>query len=142
MSLHRYAQECSGLIEELRDSLSAEDWSLLREQVIADGLISFLDWQLGEGLDEIERYLSSTPSERKRRKAWQEPKTRRMLTLGAMFLAHQGQSLLRALSDRTPIEGLSYRQGAATAGKLLLEMRHSDDDFDFLLQPSWEVLDR
>ncbi|WP_428562358.1 MAG: hypothetical protein ACP59X_21180 [Solidesulfovibrio sp. DCME] len=95
------AGNCHVLIQELVESLSAEDVAWLRQKCCDLGHQGWLIWR-SENRADILEYTCETPSGRKRIKIWRDGATRRLLTLAAIHHL-QGAAVLLESLDRRPL---------------------------------------
>lgn len=123
MGLYSYAEACRTLRQELVDSLSKDDIKALRESLADVGAEGWYAW-FGRSLQHITAFISATPSERKRKKSWQEPVLRAQLTLAAIQHVQRAEAVLETLSSRMPPLGVRNRDMAAVCGELYLDILH------------------
>lgn len=121
MGLATYAAECRRLIEELKDSLSEEDIQQLRRGCASVGFDGWSRW-CGQNHRHVKAYISAAPSRRKKKKAWQEPGLQPYLTLAAIQQIQRSKALLEILSTRELPVGARYRDMAAEAGDMYVEL--------------------
>ena len=112
MSLRNYIGACATLAAELADSLSEKDVDDLRANLNEMTRIEWLTW-VGEHHKIVAWFLAATPSQRKKRKEWNEPSLRRFLVLAAIQMCERAEAVLEAANSLQP--GASYRNTTADA---------------------------
>lgn len=116
MSLGNYASACRNLLQELRSSLSAEDVEALAADCVALELNGWERW-VSDHEAEIVAFVSAPPSARRARRAWQDPRARRRLTLAAILHLLQAGIVLDTVDQMDLQPGGSCRDMAARAGE-------------------------
>lgn len=117
MGLSNYVSASSGHARELADSLTEEEITALAHTLRACGLHEWQTW-CADRLHQIHDYVAATPSQRSRKKAWQDPQLRPLLVLAAITHCQRAHALLEALIENETIlsVGGSYRDTTAHAG--------------------------
>ena len=121
MSLSNYAAACSRLACELKADFTREDIDELRSDCVSLREDGWILWKL-ENTDTISAYVSASPSERLRKKAWQDPQSRRRLVLASIQHVLGARALLSGILDYKLEPGKGYRETAALAGKAYLQI--------------------
>jgi hypothetical protein len=121
MNLGRYAQACNEFESELLEYLTKKDVSELREDCAALGRQPFLDWMTSQ-LKIIHSFVAATPSQRQKRKYWDDPVLRRRLVLAGIWYLRCAYRLLDGIDQYHLAPGGSYRETAARAGKAYTEI--------------------
>ena len=118
MSLQKYATACIGFESELKESLTKEDIAALRKDCAAMGIHDWCRWGY-KYRQIISAFLSSTPSQRKNKKAWQDPAVKRLLVLAALYEAKRAYHLLEGLvqHEHYLAPGYSYREMSVNASQ-------------------------
>lgn len=116
MPYSHYVRACRDQIEELRQSLSHEEIDLLGDYLAKDQGAEFGDWMRENGA-QVLAYVQSTPAERLKKKKWQVPLQKRLLTYAAILHIESAEILLDVLTN-FPLEPSGpYREMAALAGE-------------------------
>ncbi|MDG4475405.1 hypothetical protein [Thiovibrio frasassiensis] len=117
MSFHKYAGACTELSKELLKSLTPEDVDELRTELASLGRREFASWYFRH-TEEVKKYVQATPSQRIRRKAWQDSKFRLLLTGSALVYLRAAQSVLSnaATCEDLISHGVGYRDLASQTG--------------------------
>jgi len=128
MGLGNYIHACDSFLNELRDSLASDEVETLRSDCASMGRKKWTDWVYAEVFrTEIHGFVAATPSRRKTKKEWNDPRLKGHLVLAAYHHVWKAQRVLE-LSMEIPISpGGSYRDMALCAGafydRLLLSQR-------------------
>jgi len=124
-----YAREAYGHLNELLAALTDDEVEHLRQKCSEMGRKAVVTWY-GEHFEEVFSYVRATPSERKKKKAWQSDERKGLLVLAAATHAKQACVFLDTLTRRVFGPGMAYRHLTAVAG---------DVYFDVLLPeiPDW-----
>ena len=128
MTTASYAHACRNLAQELLESLSSAEIKALREWLSGLTRKQWYGW-LEQYERDIYAFVSATPSERLRRKAWQEPAMRLPLTLAAWHHVQQAAAVLDAIDQHGLHPGGSWRSMAAEAGEAYWEILGRDIPF-------------
>ncbi|WP_300154035.1 hypothetical protein [Solidesulfovibrio sp.] len=121
MLFDNYAAASRVHVHELLTILSADEINGLRETCRRLGQKGVQQWY-GEHFDLVLDYVRATPSERKRKKAWQVQDIKGILVLVSSIHAAQARGLLKAITNRVFAPGLSYRETTALAGEIYLDV--------------------
>ena len=121
MWIDGYQQAARGHVRELIDYLSSAETDALREQCRNLGEKGWIKW-FDENRAEVIAYVRATPSQRKRKKAWQDPDKKGLLVLSAILHASRARSLLDGLANRLFDSGQSYRDMTALSGEVYLDV--------------------
>lgn len=121
MTLTTYAGRCTEYVQELSQSLSKDDIDGLQSDCAALGGDRWDEWAAAN-VRIISEYVSSSPSQRAKRKVWQDQILRRRLVLAAVQHLYRARNLLRVLDDYRLAPGCSYREMAALAGNAYLDI--------------------
>ena len=124
---YKYVQECERLAEELKESLSSADIDELRKACKALGLRGWDDWFF-DNLGVISAFMAAAPSEREKRREWQESILKRRLVLASIQQLTRASNLLAGIHSHGLSPGQSYRQMASKAADAYLDI--------FLKQPA------
>ncbi|MBI9081727.1 MAG: hypothetical protein JEY79_18550 [Pseudodesulfovibrio sp.] len=121
MWIDKYASEALNHYEELRSSLTDEEIVRFRENCAKAGVSAMHQWFLKNWRLACE-YLAATPSQRKKKKAWQDPESKPLLVWAACIYAKQGHALLQGLTNSGLLgcEGIGYRAMTSEAGNIYL----------------------
>lgn len=107
-----YTSAAFQLAEELRELLSEEDIELLAEDLKGLAWSGWLEWEATHR-DEAISFVGANPSQRDKKKKWQEPVLRRRLVLSAYQLARLGGEVLGACGGLG--QAGSWRDNASSA---------------------------
>lgn len=121
MTLYTYTSKCTEFAEELADALTIADIDALRADCAAIGLRGWYGW-LNSSAQTVSAFVASTPSQRRKKKAWQDQPLRRRLVLGAIWYVNCGHRLLDMIDEYRLEPGGSYRDTAARAGDAYVEL--------------------
>ena len=121
MKFWNYAAACGEFGSELKSSLTTEDVNELRADCVSLGDEGWLRWVL-EHSELIAAYIAATPSQRRTRKAWNNPVLRRRLVLASFLHVHRAWAVLKALDDSNLEPGKSYRDTAVLAGNVYFQI--------------------
>ena len=121
MGLDLYAIACNEFSWELKESLTKEDVDELRTDCAALGVEGWAQWTI-ENSDIIFAYVTSTPSQRQKKKALKDKLLRSRLVLASIHHVLRAGVLLETLDIYNLVPGKSYRETAALAGKIWLEV--------------------
>ena len=116
MSMSNYARACRKLADELRQSMTPEDVQGLRGILAGVTCQGWTNWRLQYESDVL-TFVSATPSQRRKRKAWAETGVRWALTMASLQHLHQAEAVLWIVAEGGLVPGASYRDTAAVAGK-------------------------
>ena len=125
MGLENYADACKEFVWELKASLTKEDVEELRSDCISLGWQKWNQW-LGKNYQEIVSYIAATPSQRQRKKSWQQDQHRRRLVLGAISLVSGAHLFLENIVEYDLQPGQSYREMAGKATLAYIYTVYSD----------------
>lgn len=134
MGLSKYALECEGFAEELRESLSESELSELHKLLDGRALIDGFRWR-GANAALVSAFVGATPSQRRNKKFREQ---RLLLTMAGIQHCLEAHALLTVLDDPLLSPGGSYRGMAAVAGKAydrLYDFEIPDWPFDDLESP-------
>jgi hypothetical protein len=120
MGFDLYAIACNEFLSELKESLTKEDVDVLRTDCAAVGWKKWCQWT-GKNLSIIRDYAQLTPSQRLKKKLWQDPVIKRALVLASIQYLHGAKHLLESLSEHNIVPGKSYRHTVGLAGYVYLE---------------------
>jgi len=121
MLFDNYAAASRGHVHEFLTILSADEINDLRETCKRLGRTGLLRWY-GAHYELVLDYVRATPSERRRKKAWQAQETKGILVLVSSIHAAQARGLLKAITGRVFVPGFSYREMTALAGGIYLDV--------------------
>jgi hypothetical protein len=127
MWIDRYEAEAFRHYEELRDSLTPKEVDELRTLCSTVELSELHRWSASNWLSVCE-YVAATPSQRKRKKAWQDPEVKPLLVWAACRHAKRGCALLQGLMQSMVLSmrGAGYRKMTAEAGRAYFEVLSQD----------------
>lgn len=138
MSYHHYAQAAQNHVFELFRSITLGEIDHLSELLESLGEQKWRDWRV-QNFQEILSYLRATPSERKKKRRWQNPDISVLLKYNAYREASRAYSLLYAIGVHyLPASG-PYRDMTAAAADAYYEVllqRFPDWPFD-RTPPKW-----
>ena len=121
MPYSNYVKACRNQIEELRQSLSREEIDLLGDYLLESKGAAFRDWRRANAGQVLE-YVRSPPAARLKKKKWQDPLQKRLLTYAAILHIESAEILLDVLTS-IPLEPAGpYREMAALAGEAHRDM--------------------
>lgn len=121
MSISRYAARCESIAEELRETLSGDEYEDVFDALRRYTVDDWFDWRL-EHADEVARLASAAPAERKKLLARMQGEQRLLTVFAACQYCHEAAAFLHAVDRATLLPGLSYRKMAAEAHALRNEM--------------------
>ena len=128
MSLNKYASKCREFERELRQCLTNENIDALRKHCAEVGKNDWVAW-VYNNQQTISAFLASTPSQRRKKKAWQDPKVKSHLVLAALFQLGYAQHMLEALVQHPLSPGSSYRDMVLRAVDLYEEVVSRELEF-------------
>lgn len=115
MPYSRYAQACRNQIAELVQSLNQEKADQLYKYLTGHA-DEFRLWRR-QNYSEVLDFVRATPAARRKKKSWQEPLQKLLLTYTAILHIEYAEILLSELAN-TPLEpGWPYRDMAVHAGE-------------------------
>ncbi|HAT50775.1 MAG: hypothetical protein HQL07_04630 [Nitrospirae bacterium] len=135
MSLASYASAALGFSEELADSLSEREIQTLRAHFSEK--MPRLNWDVWKLQNKVEiaAFVAASPSERKKRKAWNHPPEKKLLlTLAAYQHCREGYLLLSFADRLVDLAGLTNRIVASQAGlqcRQLLGKLYQDEELEW-----------
>jgi hypothetical protein len=135
-SLPKYHQAALQYVAELQHAFSLREQEYISFLLAQMGQEGWDDW-LHEHWEEIDRYLSKSPSERKRRKAWQQEQLQPLMAFAALQQARENLSIfegLLAAQLRVATADESTRGLVAYSRFFYLEV---DSALKYALQPWW-----
>jgi len=133
MWIDKYACEALNLYEELRDSLTDDEIASFRKHCSMVELSDLFEWT-SKNLQSVHAYVEATPSQRKRKKIWQDPQVKPLLVWAACIYARQGFAVLQALKESglPGLQGIGYRSMTAEAGRAYIYVReHEEPEWPF-----------
>ena len=132
MSLYKYVQECEKLVLELKDTLTPADIDALRKDCRILGLAGWDKWFF-DHLAVISAFVAATPSEREKRKEWQDPVQKRRLVLASIQQMIRACTLLEGIHRHGLRPGQSYRHMVSKAAEAYMDifMRQAASDWPF-----------
>ncbi|WP_277058755.1 hypothetical protein [Trichlorobacter lovleyi] len=115
--LGNYAVACEKFLQELKSSLTADEIEFLRADCASLGRQKWTDWIFSDVFrNEIHAFVAATPSKRRTKTAWVDPRLKGHLVLAAYHHVWKAQQVID-LSREIPIgPGGSYRDTALVAG--------------------------
>jgi hypothetical protein len=122
LNFYKYAGTCNEFEQELKQSLTRENINALRNDCSELGIHNWFEW-MRKNDDVIAKFLSSPPSARKK-KAWQTDPLKSRLVFAAIQYVKNGRNLLEGIDDLVVHHGCSYREMAAKAGQVTLDVFH------------------
>lgn len=118
MSLSNYLSNFSGLRVELSDMLSDDDidsaFSILEKTTQEEWMCWIYDTQ-----DLLLRFISQTPSQRKKKVPWKNERERVLFLVAAVILARRSYTLAEVAERILGVVGLPYRKALAYVGEEL-----------------------
>jgi hypothetical protein len=134
MSLGRYAMECEGLADELRDSLTEAEVVELHRLLSGRSVNEWVRWRCANS-KRVSSLVAATPGQRK---APRLRKDKLFLTMAGIQHCLEAQAILRAVDGHFLEPGGSYREMAARAGEAydqMYEFEIPNWPFDMLDSP-------
>jgi hypothetical protein len=125
MGLENYVVACNEFLLELKKSLTREDVDEPRTDCAGLGLVGWDQWEK-KNFEEVAFYVLATPSERKKKKAWQENRHRRRLVLAAIHHVYRARAILNSLLEYDLQPGSTYREMASRGALAYLYAAFSD----------------
>ena len=125
-TLSKYIGATQQHVEELRQSLTEDDLTALREDIVLLGRNDWIAWQ-SLNRHQIAEFLLATPTARNRRKSWQDQSLRLRLTYGAIRYAQESVVALSMLHQSNWLSCSSvvgYRDMTVAAADVFYEMAH------------------
>lgn len=118
MPLSNYLSNFSGLRVELSDMLSGDDidsaFSILEKTTQEEWMFWISDTQ-----DLLLRFISQTPSQRKKKVPWKNERERVLFLVAAVILVRRSYKLAEAAERILGVVGLPYRKALAYVGEEL-----------------------
>lgn len=115
--LGNYAYACEQLLAELKNFLSTDEVVFLRDDCALMGRKKWIDWVYSDVFrTEIHAFVVATPSKRKTKKAWVDPRLKGHLALAAFHHVWRAKQVLELSRDISITPGGSYRDMALAAG--------------------------
>ncbi|MEW5804068.1 MAG: hypothetical protein AB1847_18390 [bacterium] len=121
MSLSSYVEACKQFEWELKGSLTTEEINELRKDCAALGHDGWEAWEAAN-YHIIVEFVAAAPSSRTKKKSWKDPVLKRRLVLGAIYHVQRACHLLTGIHENFLEPGPSYRDMAAKAGRVYLEI--------------------
>lgn len=127
MGIGNYASASMSAVQELAAALTTEDVRALASELAKEGIKAWVDWQVDHE-SEIQDYVAATPSQRQKKKRWNDPALRPRLVLAALTHCLAAAELLGFLHahEFELLPGGPYRDTTALAGSLYWKIMHSD----------------
>ncbi|OGV75503.1 MAG: hypothetical protein A3K18_13535 [Lentisphaerae bacterium RIFOXYA12_64_32] len=123
MDLGMAAHEAGLLAEELQEGMSDAEVQKLWEELRGTTRSAWFAYVRGDR--NVAEFAVATPSERKKKKAWQDPAVQRSLRAAAVVRLQYAAQMLESLDVCRPCSSSSYRgaiRGAASAWQDASEM--------------------
>ena len=125
--LHAYVGGTCRIGNELLDSMDEGDIAALRADLTMFGESGWRAWR-GENRKEIVAYVKSPPSARNRKKSWQDPKKRRLLSFAGFQHSFLALHLLIAVDSMDITPGRSYRDMVIAAEEAYMRSMVMNDE--------------
>ncbi len=121
MSFERYTQEAYGLAHEILDDFSEDEIESIHSSLKRLGIQGWRKWK-EENHELIAQYVSAPPSKRKKKKKY--VKVMPLIAYASYQYCLAGYYFLCQAEEIQMLVGDSYRNMAATAGKLFNEVKN------------------
>ena len=126
-----YSSWANSIGQECLDAVSSVEAELLAAWLGDVGLQEWSNWAEANHNEALE-FLSSTPAQRARRKAWKDPMHRARLA----FAAYRLSCLASAVLYAGPFEGLPYRMATESAARAAFQIaKEFDWSWPFGVEP-------